>query len=177
MGRKRSIAGAVNQREARRKKIQAVERLYEWGYCPRCRRKTIETDYVQTRRSSGVIVSERTQIPGPHGDIVVTCKMAASICRSCQSKMQVWLLPNESLIELYHMHHDKIHEEIMYIELFEWLYSDIKESREDKKKRLAVDEEKKLQAWRDSAETIIVVPDKVKAEKEVMAIPEPRLTE
>jgi transcription elongation factor Elf1 len=169
MGRKRSVAHEVLLREARRKKQRAVERLYDWGYCPRCRKKSIETDYVQTRRSSGVIVSEKTLIDGPYGKEEAICKMAAAICRSCGQKMIVWLLPNESLIELYHLLHDQIRGEIMFIELFEWLWSEVKESREDVAKRKKVEEEKRLEEWRESA-TIIVVREKEK-------IPEPRLVE
>lgn len=167
MGRKRSVAHEVLLREARRKKIKAVERLYDWGYCPRCRKKSIETDYVQTRRSSGVIVSEKTLIDGPYGKEEAICKMAAAICRSCGQKMIVWLLPNESLIELYHLLHDQIRGEIMFIELFEWLYSGVKESREDRVRREKAKEEKKLEQWRKEAPVIVI------GEKER----EPRLTE
>jgi len=167
MGRKRSVAHEVLLREARRKKQRAVERLYDWGYCPRCRKKSIETDYVQTRRSSGVIVSEKTLIDGPYGKEEAICKMAAAICRSCGQKMIVWLLPNESLIELYHLLHDQIRGEIMFIELFEWLYSGVKESREDRVRREKAKEEKKLEQWRKEAPVIVI------GEKER----EPRLTE
>jgi len=68
---------------------------------------------------------------------------------------------------LYHLLHDQIRGEIMFIELFEWLYSGVKESREDRVRREKAKEEKKLEQWRKEAPVIVI------GEKER----EPRLTE
>ena len=142
MGRKRSIGQETIMRENRRKRMQAVQRLNEWHYCPVCRKKSIETDFVSNGK--GGVIIEETMYLGK----LIKVHLACSICRSCQRKKVVYLLPGEELIDLYHMLHDEIRSEVIWAELFEWLESDLPESKSDRAKRLREAEESKVEKWK-----------------------------
>jgi len=157
MGRKRSVAQEVIVREQKRRRAKAVKLLNGWHYCPRCRRNSIETDFVMNRK--GVKITEKTIRPGPSGNEIVKVHLAGSICRSCGEKELVWLLPGEELIDLYHILHDRIQVDVRIRDMMEWLFAVPQDSAEDRRKEAKRKEEAELEKWRKEA-PVITIPDK-----------------